>query len=171
MTDPGRGEPPTVARRAGAIAGAVAAALLGKYSGINLLIPAAAAFAAGWAAWKLASADKRPMIPAFAVQVGHGLWIALGLALLRVVSWDLLDPVILVGGGMWLIARPGLVPVALLGAFQLLALFLNTQAILAVDVGGPLHRALVVHIALRIAALGLMGTGLWTMRRRSRPAT
>jgi len=67
MTDPGSGEPPTVARRASVIAGAVAAAVLGKYSGINLLIPAAAACAAGWAAWKLVSADKRPMIPAFAV--------------------------------------------------------------------------------------------------------
>src|SRR6516164_1011014 len=86
------------------VVGAVIGALLGRYAGLHMLVPAIGAVIGGILARKLAPARAQPMVPAFAVQVGHLLWLTLGLMLVGRVSLDLLDVALLAGGLTWLLA-------------------------------------------------------------------
>ncbi|MCZ6624719.1 MAG: hypothetical protein O7B35_10895 [Deltaproteobacteria bacterium] len=51
-----------------------------------------------WVAWKTAALGFRPMIPAFAVQAGHGLWMLFGVVYMQRFDLNILDLLILFGG-------------------------------------------------------------------------
>lgn len=145
------------------VAGAVAAALLGLYSGISLLVPAVIAVAAYAVVQRTVGLRRQVMAPAFAVQLGHYGWIAVGLVVGGVASTPWLQGVelaVVLGGLAWLLARPGPGPVLLLGALQAAGLFLGLSDVLTADLGGTLHRALLVHVTLRVLALVWMAQGL-----------
>lgn len=109
--------------------------------------------------------EARPLIIPIAVQGGHALWMALGLALLGRWDLDLLDIVILVVGIIWLMIRPGFGPVALLVLYQLAALIVNSLVFGSTAVGSSDHKALVVHMFLRIISLIALWVGLYQMYR------
>jgi hypothetical protein len=129
---------------------------VGAYAGIHLLIPLVASATAWWLGRTLLPRlDERYLIAA-AVQAGHLAWLALGQVLLGIRGPDLLDPLILLVGITWLVARPGLPPVVVLTVYQAVALAMNSVALVRLPAGHPLHKALLVHLLWRLMALVLM---------------
>lgn len=154
-----------IGTRALGIVGVLIGAAIGKYSGINLLIPLAATGLAWWLAEKFIAQPKKSVVPAFAVQAGHSLWLAFGIAYMGIFTADTFDLVLLVVGLVWLVRRPSRGPVYLLGAYQALSLVVNGIAFTDAAVGSVLHNALVVHVIWRALALFLLGKLLLEMHR------
>jgi hypothetical protein len=148
----------------------VLGALLGKYAGLHMLLPIVGTLLGGLMAKKLARPAAQPMVPAFAVQAGHLLWLAVGLAIVGGLRADLLDVLLLAGGLTWLLIAPGLGPVLLLAIYQSIALIINGWLFALAEVGSTQHRALAVHILLRILALVFLFTGLGKVRAQRNQA-
>lgn len=138
------------------IVGGIVGVAIGAYAGINLLIPLAFTAAVWWAGRKLISGPRQPYLPALAVQTGHLLWLCLGLLYVRAAGLDLVDPVVLIIGLVWLLLKPGLAPVLFLTVFQVLALAINGVSFSDAAIGTNPHKALFVHILWRLMALFCM---------------
>jgi hypothetical protein len=151
---------PGVAQQGLGIVGAIFGIAVGRYTGINLLIPLAGAFLFGWIFKKVANEKAQPMLAAFAVQGGHFLWMGLGFAIRGTLDRNVADLVILAVGLTWLAAAPGLGATLLCAAYQLLAVAMNVYMFIQAEFGTPEHKALVVHIVLRIVALATLFMGL-----------
>jgi hypothetical protein len=129
-------------------------AVLGIYCGAVVLIPAAGVFLFILIAKRMPMACLNPFIVALSVQM------ALGFSMLvagifesggmRLVLFDLL---VLAIGLIWLMACPGLIPVLLLGSYQLLAVVMNMDQISGYQIGGEFHKTITMTIALRLAAI------------------
>jgi hypothetical protein len=155
------------------VAAALGGAALGTYAGIHLLIPLAAAGAAMWIMRKLFSARPTHVLAAASVQAGHVAWFGFaamvgGREILHVV-W--LDIALMTAGVAWLVVRPGIWPIALLGAWQIFGIALNVAAWAEAPIGTGAHKALVVHLVLRLVASGLMVSGYLALRRGAEQPT
>ena len=139
-----------------AIVATVIGVAVGAYSGTHLLIPLALTGLVWWAGRKLFPGRSPDYVAAAAVQLGHLLWITVGLIVIGALTVDLVDIAILLIGVVWLLLRPGLAPVIVLTIYQALALLINLFAFLSFPIGHNLHRALLVHIIWRGLALSLM---------------
>ena len=126
---------------------------VGRYSGLNLLIPLLFTGVAWWLATKFLPEHNKLIAPAFAVQCGHAVWMALGLVSLGAINENAFDIVLVAGGLAWLVAKPGAGPLYLLGGYQLVALLINGYLLYDAEVGGAAHKALLVHVAWRVLAL------------------
>jgi hypothetical protein len=160
----------TLTNIAKVVAGVVAAVFgfaLATQLGANFMIPALGAAIVWVVAWKTAAPGFRPMIPAFAVQAGHGLWMLFGLVYLQRLDVTIIDLLILAGGLGWLWLRPGWPSVVFLTVFQLVALGVNLYFFEAVPEGSLEERALAVHILLRIVAVALLIRGIRLLRQNS----
>ncbi|MGH7383995.1 MAG: hypothetical protein ACREKG_02365 [Candidatus Rokuibacteriota bacterium] len=152
--------------KASTIVAAVVGIAAGVYSGIHLLIPLVFTGLAWWAGRKLLPGRPPDFVAAAAVQAGHLLWIATGLVVIGALTVDLVDIALLLGGVVWLLAKPGLVPVIVLTVYQAVALLINLFAFLNFPIGENLHRALLIHLIWRALALIL----LWRAHGRARQA-
>lgn len=135
----------------------MAAALVGigvsRYTGLLGLVPLAFTAAAWWLASRLLGENKRLVIPAFAVQCGHALWMTLPFLILGKINENIADVALLAAGLAWLIAKPGRAPLLLLGVYQLLAILHNGYMFYGAEVGSTAHKALLVHLIWRGLAL------------------
>lgn len=150
--------------KASAIAAILVGIAVGVYSGMHLLIPLVLTGLAWWVVRTLRPDLSPDYVAAAAVQVGHLLWIAVGLVVIGALTVDLVDIAILLGGVAWLLVRPGLAPVIVLTIYHGLALLINLFAFLNFPIGHNLHRALLVHILWRGLALLLM----WRAHHKAR---
>jgi hypothetical protein len=129
---------------------------VGQYAGLNLLIPMAAAFAF----WRLAARHSRGPAEAgmaAAVQAGHLGWYAAGALLGTSVPVALfLEMALLAAAIAWLVKRPSLAAFAIIGGLQGLSAAANAFALAGATFGSPDHRGLLVHVILRLAAVGLL---------------
>ncbi len=146
------------ASKALGVFGWIVGAAVGSYSGINLLIPLFATGAVWWVGARLLKDDKKVILPAFSVNAGHCLWLTLGVLMtgagaLSAVGGDLIVYSI---GLIWLLIKPSLGPLYLLGIFQLLSLGVNGYSFAEATVGSAPHKALLVHIIWRTLALFFM---------------
>jgi hypothetical protein len=161
---------PGAGQQALGVVGALGGILIGKYTGLNLLIPLAGAFLCGYLFKKLAGERAQSMLAAFAVQGGHALWMVVGFLVVGELNWNVADVVLLVVGLVWLAAAPGLGPVLLLGIYHLFGLAMNAWVFAQASFGAPEHKALVVHIILRLVAVATLYVGWKALRARSQPA-
>jgi hypothetical protein len=147
----------------GVIASLLGAAV-GVYAGIHVLVPAVGAAVT----WLIGSRLLRPAqpayLPAISTQAAHALWLLIGSAIIG--SWDATvgDLVILSVGLIWLWFKPSMWPLAILCIYQIGSLGVNSYALWQQQVGSVPHKALVVHIALRVLALFYMWQGLRQVR-------
>ncbi len=163
--------PPTKKKlAAGQIAGGVAGIAAGTYSGMNLLIPGIAALGIWLAGTKVSSPKDPKYLGAITAQGAQLTWLLVGMALLGAWGANLIDVVVIGGGLIWLWVRPGIWPVVFLTAFQLFALAINVSAILGQQIGTTEHRALVVHIGLRIIGIAAMCSAFRQGRRETSEA-
>jgi len=150
------------------IIGAVVGAAVGQYSSIDLLIPLLATALVWWGGSKSFPEEKKAIVPAFAVNAGHFLWLSFGLVLLGGggVAKLGLDLVLYAIGLTWLFMKPSSGPLILLGSYQALSLALNGYLLAGATVGGGNHKALLVHVIWRAMALFFMAKLFVTLRRK-----
>jgi hypothetical protein len=148
----------------GGAAGAAAGYAVSQYTGPMALIPLGGTLLFGLLAAKVVRPATKPMVPGFAVQVGQLLWFIIGAVATGQYRSVLLDLIILAIGLVWLLARPGLGPVLLLGIYQGISFVINAAVFASTPIGSVEHKALLVHLIFRAAAVVLMIAGL----RRSR---
>lgn len=145
------------------IAASIGGILLGRYVGVNFLIPSAALAFLWWLFNRTVPGPAHAFVPAAAIQGGHAVWIVVGLLAVGG-TYDFLDVLLISGGLVWLIASPGIGPVIFLVAYQVAVLFYNLHLLADADVGSFVHRALVMHMALRVAAITYLVIGYRTLR-------
>ncbi|MDP3028568.1 MAG: hypothetical protein Q8O04_03570 [Deltaproteobacteria bacterium] len=146
----------------------IVAILIGRYSGISMLIPIIGASVVWVILRKVAPRAKQVWVPAIAVQAGHASWMIFGFLLLRELNANIADPIFLVGGLVWLYMRPRIGPLVLLGVFQAWGIAYNGYIFQSVEVSSPEHKALLVHIIFRVIALGAMAHAFYASRREAR---
>ncbi len=159
-----------LALKARSTAGWILGAAVGTYSGIYLLIPLFATGIVWWACTKLLSDEKRLIIPALSVNAGHFLWLGLGVALTGVLNANSADLLVYAVGLLWLIKKPSVGPLYLLGAYQALSLAVNAVAFADAVVGSSDHKALLVHLIWRALALFLMVKLFLALRQKASQA-
>ena len=137
------------------IFGWIGGAVIGTYSGINMLIPLFATGAVWWGGSRLLRDEKKVILPAFSINAGHFLWLALALVLAGPDAFAAVgaDLVVYVIGLVWLLTKPSLGPLYLLGIFQLVSLGINGYSLAEATIGSAPHKALLVHVIWRSLAL------------------
>jgi len=145
------------AKNVGIVIGVIVGYVLGSYTGIYFLIPMIGALLGGWMISKVAKETSRAMIAAFAIQAGHFFWFLFPLVLIKQVNLDL---VVILGGLIWLMTRPGLYPVIFLTIYQIVCILINLSHFILAEFGSGPHRALLMHIILRVSAVLFMIIGL-----------
>lgn len=147
------------------IAGSGVGILLGLYSGIHVFVPFILVFGVVWVLNKTNTVpiEGRNIIGLLAGQFG---WMFLGAVLTD--QWQLvyIDLVFIGAGIIWLLVKIHAIPIILLLLFQLGVLFININLILMKEIGTDEHRALVVHIALRVMVIVALGSGVLALRKR-----
>jgi len=115
-----------------------------------------------------------PIVAACALQIGHGLWMLLGMLVIYFFQpegvaplnpFDLFDVLILVLVPLWLAFQPGWIPCLILAIYQVMGIAVNGMALSAQPAGGPLITAILVHLFLRTAALVAMAIGFYEVRQ------
>jgi hypothetical protein len=139
---------------------------VGRYSGLMLLLPVGAATAVWAVVSRVEIRTPKYLLAAIAVQSGHVIWLltALFISEGRTVL-HLIEVVLMTGSLIWLCLSPGIWPVVLLTVWQSLVLLLTVEAFTEATVGTLAHKALLVHIIFRIAAIYLMIVGIKTLQR------
>ncbi|MBQ0945533.1 hypothetical protein KAK07_19495 [Ideonella sp. 4Y16] len=150
-------------------AASIFGATLGVYAGANVLVPAVGSGAVWYIGSKLLKPTDPRYLGAMSVLAGHTLWLLAGMALLNQWGLNTIDLMVFGVGALWLWIRPGLTPVVVLTVFELIALVTNASTIASEQLGSDMHKALVVHIALRVAVLVLLW-GAWLKARRDVPS-
>jgi len=161
-------KPESAKHKALGIFGALIAIAIGRYSGANLLFPLAATALVWWGGKKLLNDAKLIFLPALSVQAGHLIWLIFGLIYIGKLDANIIDVFVLVAGLTWLVLKPGLGPVLLLGIFQTFSLVINFVLFLDAAVGTIAHQALLIHIIWRILALYLIGQAYFKFRREEK---
>jgi hypothetical protein len=139
---------------------AVVGAAFGIYCGLMILIPLGAAMVALLFGKRFASGAPRCFGAVLTVLFGHLIWMLTGALWLQAGFGPLLvDLAAIVIGSIWLMLRPGIGPVALLGIYELISLILNINEIFSYELGKVGHRAPSAHIALRLFALFALMAG------------
>jgi len=142
----------------GGIVGAIVGVALSRYSGPSLIVPGATAFLL------FLIFDKTSVRPphfrgAITLILAHVTWFVAAAMLLG--TWEpvIIDVVALGLGVAWIWLRPGLMPCIFLGIVELVTLGINLNSFMAASVGSEAHRALLVHLLLRIGAIAFLAVG------------
>ncbi len=156
------------------ILGVLAASLVGRYAGFAAVIPIGGMSVALAIGSRVAMGKARHFLTAISVQSGHVAWFLVGLIVMT--SSDAVPSVgfqlwievsVVIAGLIWLYRKPGFGPVISLTAWQLFSLLVNLQSFAQADVGTLEHKALLVHVVLRIAAISWMISGLIALRKEA----
>jgi len=138
---------------------------IGYYTGLNFLIPFGLALLSGWIANKIIkSSFSKAMIPAFAVQCGQMLWMFLAI-LWGYPASIIIELILVIIVLVWLLMRPSLIPVILLSIYQIIGFVDSILKFISYSFGTPEHKALLIHLIIRIVAVFLMFTGLREIRK------
>lgn len=135
-----------------------AGGLIGWYVGGALLVPIVLSVLCLYATRRFIQNNPfrdqvEPVLPAFALQVGYGLWMLLAAAIAGAPA-AAVDGLIMLGGAGWLIARPGLAPIALLAAYHSFGAFANFYSI---------FKSPEMPFKALLAALILRGASFWLL--------
>jgi hypothetical protein len=142
-------------------------ALIGIYSGMNLLIPFAGAMAAIAILRRSVKGPSKPFIDAVGVQTGHLAWfigglLASGMSMLGQVAFD---ASFMIAGMVWLMKVPGPWPVRALLSWQGLSVLVNLLMLLGTHFWTQENRSLVAHLAIRAASIYFLVIGLREWRK------
>jgi hypothetical protein len=139
------------------IVGGVIGIAFGRYAGIMLLIPLAVTGAAWWLYHRLLPADRRPVIPALAVQTGHIVWFALAAFLPGGLAQVAPDVIILGALTVWLGWRISRIAAVVLIVVQVASGAYNLWSLSHVSLMDDAGKALVCHILWRLLAVAALG--------------
>lgn len=149
--------------------GVVAGMGLGWYCGASIFVPLVGMAAAGAVLRKTVKRpEKTPYIPALTIQAGYLFWLALGTVAGASIPGSA-DIAVLLAGMVWLLVRPGRLPAAVLCLYQLAGMGINIHTFASIGFGDPAHRALIVHLIIRTAAVIYLAAGYLKAEKAGRP--
>ena len=151
--------------RLAGVLGGIGGLILGRYTGLALLIPLGIAFGVYAIASRRVSGARRLVMPAVAVVVGHLGWMVLGVFMAGQLAAVWLDLLVFGAVLLWLLRRPGRAPLWTLTALQAVSIVTNSVAIAGVEFGTQAHKALLVHIVFRLTSILLNGVALYSLKR------
>ena len=138
------------------------------YAGLNAVIPGIGMFTIVFLANKYKRLPKdTTYLNLIAIIGGYALGGFAGGLLMKEVG-ALIDAVLLLGLATWFWFRPGFWSVTLMILHASLGLITNVPAILAVDIGSFMHKALFTHILIQMTEIGLAGRAFWLQVKRER---
>lgn len=158
---------------------------------VPLLVPAfVVAVVSGFVAWIFIKPTLRPLVPAIALLSGDivlPLIVLVGIVDPSIVIIFLFQVVLISGGLVWLVFRPGIAPVAFLALIQILLIMDNILTVVfsRAMAGGPtefyskldmhvpsdmlMYKGLAVSVFLRAIAIILMFVGLRAIKNKIAP--
>lgn len=147
----------------GGIVGAVVGALVANYCWAQMLVPA---LTTGLLLVLFAKTSVKPRNfgGAIAVTIGHVAWFVVGAAITGMWAGVAPDIALLLAAVALLWVRPSIATAVVLGVIELVSLVLNVALILDAALYSEDHRALTVHILLRVIVLAALVTGVLTLR-------
>lgn len=154
---PAQGKKPTAGAEARNAVCSLLGAGIGWYCGVIFLVPFVFSAATFWLARKWLNEERKLVLPTLAIQAGLCLWLLLGAVLQHRVDVFFFDIVWLLGGLIWLVASPRLLPVCLLAIYQLLSLARSGMMFMHAQIGTPVHKGLLVHLVWQVFALVSLG--------------
>ncbi len=129
-----------------------------KYAGPSLWVPGFAALVLFFLFTKTSIGPKY-FTGAIVISGGHVVWFLVAGILLKDFAVVGPDIALLSVGMIWLLLRPSLSPVLVLGLLQLASLAYNVYQISTFDVSSDPHRALSVHILFRVLSITALIVG------------
>jgi hypothetical protein len=167
---------PHPALQALGIAAGCLGAVIGSVAGFSMLIVAVFAALVGVPLYYLTSGRRRRMVPAVAIQAGQALWMLLGAVLIaaRVVQvnavainvLNFVDFGVYLGLAFLLVLLPNLPMIIFLTVYQAIYFVLNLLALTMPEVTPEFRKALVLHLFLRVLAVGAMYMGYFAKDNR-----
>ena len=148
----------------GSVIGAVIGVSIGWYCGLTIFIPLVISWIVS-AVLKNSAQHLRNFHLPFGLEAGHMVWMLVGGVLTGHVPLVIIDAAVIAAGLVWLWFKPGLGPVLLLSLYNAVAGAVNISSLLGTDAEGPLRKALVGHLAIRLFAVLLLWTG-WSKQRK-----
>ncbi len=147
----------------GGIVGAVIGAVVASYCWAQMLVPA---LTTGLLLVLFAKTPVKPrgFAGAIAVTTGHVTWFVVGAAITGMWAGVAPDIALLLAAVALLWARPSIASAVVLGVIELASLGLNVALILDAALYSADHRALTVHILLRVIVLVALATGVLSLR-------
>jgi len=135
--------------------GMIAGTALGQYSKINALIPAVTVGLSTWLLLKVLKGRRLLVARVSGALLGYSLWILFGL--FEGLYFEVAIEVVIVGAVLvFLLVRPGRESLCVAAAWLTLAALVNLNQLITTAPGSGVHRALVVHVALRFYSLYLV---------------
>lgn len=142
----------------------------GAWLGGALFFPLVIVFLCYWAAKRLLPPGLEDLRLAIAIVSGQALSFLMAGLFLGAVGHVLLDVIILVAGLAWLIARPGIWPIAFLIGVEGFALLINLFMLTQVDFEAGL-KGILSSLFIRVAAIFFLYTGLSSRRAAAQSST
>lgn len=135
--------------------GMVLGTALATYTGMNAIFPILGGFLFYWLLGQVERTPKRYRLP-LAIQLGHMTWMAMGLLVVGLSAQFTAELVVFFAAIFWLWFKPSLVPLVVLTVIQLGTLGINIASFVSPETVAETHKALLVHIVLRLTAVTLM---------------
>jgi hypothetical protein len=163
--------PKTAVLQVASVVGTGIGLAVGFYAGITLLIPLALIAVIAFGLTKLRPDRRGTNLPA-AIVAGHAAWMVLGCILVRSWSQSLGEILVLGALALWIIVRPGLVPVAMLAVIESVEFCYALYMAAGESFGTAMHKARSVHAVLYLSATVLLLQAFIALRRarKSSPA-
>jgi hypothetical protein len=129
------------------------------------LIPILLVAAAIFAVKKLFPRLSEPAALFASLSAGQLLWLLFG-AIVAPAMWAMVAADLAIGGVLlaWFLARPSVVPTALIMLFELVGLGVNLWALNDASFADPVGKALILHMLLRLA---ILASGVWYLLKRN----
>ncbi len=140
---------------------------LGHYSRINVLIPAVTVGLSTWLLLKVLKGRRLHVARVSGALLGYSLWILFGL--FEGLYLEVVVEVTIVGAVLvFLLVRPSRESLCVAAAWLTLAALVNLNQLITTAPGSGVHRALVVHVALRFYSLYLVYEAWQALARSER---
>lgn len=128
---------------------------IGKYSWAQLWLPSLSAWLIFFLGKKFIPLNKKHWLLPLSIQMGHFSWLFVGFLFIgENQALEILpDIIIMFGAIVWLYLKPGFWPFAVLMGYQVISTLLNAYVFLNVEFGTLPHKAILIHIIFRLAAI------------------
>jgi len=148
------------------VSGALSA-IAGWYAGLAMLLPLVLTILIGIVGHFVCRATRKPLVPAFSIQLGQIACFAIGFIALgsNRQGFIFLDIIWCGTGLVWLMAKPGRSPLYCLAIYQVISLVVNLDIFVQAPIGSVMSKGIACSIIWRVIALITMFELYQGMRR------
>ncbi|GEM_PF-5561661 len=148
---------PTKGLKPISLLGGILGALLAWYCGLVFFIPATFILIIAYVSYKNRPAIDENIHAVSGIHAGHALWTLIGMIMAaRFPQLNIIDASVLMVSVFFLRWKPGLPLFILLAGYQIIALKMTGNIMQEMEFGSGIHRAHILHLALRVISLFIL---------------